>query len=485
QAQAKQLEELQQTHQLQEEAFQKNQECLELSFVGQQLDFESERKVIELEYRERTSKLHTDRNRLEQEISEWDARKTELIEQFELSLQQKREELDTQVVARSQAIEEELRQAQRSLEEKLVAEKEILLRERRSLRDELSKELEEDKNALKAAWQEHNLVKREQERLNDEWSEQRTVERSKIFAEMEDVKKEKLSALDQREKNLQRREIDLQKRSQLHEIHLQRVRDDLKSQKTENEKQRQQQQVWKEEVERGIRHRLSHMKRFRDLMTQREECLADEQKIFLQTRRTIERDAVRAREQFLRDRESWQQQQTLTAEHLKNQEMRLREEYVKTSESHQRVAELADELEEIIHKASISSSDYSPQTTRHLNGLLGILGRQKREADESIQSLQQQLLEMRTEGAELSSWVEERDDLVSQREQQFRESIEALETREEEFAVARDEWNQDRMQAEHVIRELVVQLEIALDQIARQRESESSQMTHSHGRNAA
>lgn len=462
-----------------------NQECAEYSAILIELNGEVQQSEFYTDLTNQIFAFQQAQATLKVKTVNWEEQRDKAQAKFDAILQERRLEFEKELDGEKQTLSEQHEQLKRAVEDQLAGEQELLLLERKNLRDEISKEIEEDKTALKQAWTELELARREQERLNEQWSEQRTLERTKIFAEMEEAKKEKLSALDQREKNLQRREIDLQKRAKLHEQHLEKVRNELKSQQTENEKRRQKQQVWKEEVEQGIRRRLNHMKRFRDLMTQREECLTEEQELFQKTRQSAEREATRTREQFMRDRENWEQQRLMTVDRLKNREELLDQEYASLTESHQRVTDLSEELEEIIEKASHSTVDYSPQTARHLNGLLGILGRQKREADQSIQSLQKQLIELRTESTELSSWVEQRDELVTRREQNHQRNLETLTRREEEFEAAQEVWNQDRMQAERVIRELVVQLEVALDQIARQNVDPSQEPVGQQSRNAA
>lgn len=346
-------------------------------------------------------------------------------------------------------------------------------------------ELSEERKALAATREQMEADQQEHQRIAQTWSSERTLERSKLLEELEDLKKEKLGSLDQRERHLERREIDLQKRTALHEQHLERIRMELSSTKSQLEKQRQQQIVWREDVEKGIRLRLAHMKRFRDLMGQREECLEEEQRLFHEVKRSSELELIRARKSFQEDRVSWNQLKASAEERLQLLESRLQTEYDQLVNNFREVTSLGDELERLIEDAVSRSKETSGHASRHLNGLLAILVKQKREADQSVQYMQQRLHETRTENAEISAWIEERDQNVSAREEQQRQSLDALQLREEEFAAARESWNQDRMQAEQVIRELVVQLEMALDQIARFQSTEDAPAQVEPSRNAA
>ncbi len=402
-----------------------------------------------------------------EQVEAWELQQAEEEKSLKEQLRTERENFDAQLKLEKETFNEECRVLEAEFSQKVQIEKENLLEERRRLKEELSKELSEEAAALKEARRQLELDQREQNRLNEEWSSQRTSERAKLLEELEDVKKEKLAALDLREKNLQRREIDFEKRTQLHERHLDRVRTDLNAESADLEKQRQKQRLWKEDVERGIRLRLTHMKRFRDLVGKREDCLEEEQNLFAETRRTTERDLARSKEQFLEERQLWLQQRALTTERLQNQEKRLDEEYAALVESHKQVEALSDELEDSLQETSKTPSNQPVQASRHLNGLLAILGRQRREVEQSIQRLQERLIEMRSEGAELSSWLADQDQVVAERELSHQENLESLSTREQEFSAIRDQWNVDRLQAEHIIRDLVTQLEVALDQIAR------------------
>lgn len=421
----------------------------------------------------------------QQALSQWEKKQTDSRIQLEQEFSEKRQVFEDSINREREEYRLARQVEKAAILEQIEHEKELLIEERNRLKIELHRELSEEKAALKSARQQLELDQREQNRVNQAWSELRTTEKAQLFSEIEEIKKEKLSALDEREKHLVRREIDLQKRAHLHESHLERIRKDLLASKSDLEKQRQQQLVWKEEVERGIRYRLNHMKRFRDLISQREVCLSEEQQLFAEARRSFEMEQVRTRSQFQEDREVWLHQRATSEDRLRNREERLDLEYERLSSSHNEICSLSQELEELIQQAVAQSGDYSSQTSRHLNGILAILGRQKREADLSIQALQARLQEVRSEGAELSAWIEERNAEVDNREQRQRDDLETLQRREEEFTAAREIWNSDRFQAEQVIRELVTQLEIALDQIARHNSEISLANEHIPAQNAA
>jgi len=344
--------------------------------------------------------------------------------------------------------------------------------ERARLREELTPEAMEEKAAVAEARRQLDADVREQKRLNEQWATQRTQERTDHLAELDAVRKERLAALDQRERELERRSIDVDKRSQLHESHLDRKRDDLKAQQSQLEQQRQRQTVWSEEVESSIRLRLAHMRRFRDVMAQREQCLQDEQSAFETMRNQFLQEKGQTRARFETEQEHWNQQRDAETERLDKRRGKLDDEFTLVRSAVEQIHALRDAYEkEVARLSTVSnddakSSDVPPAMPEHLTRLQSLIQQHHCDLDETAQLLQRLHQGMKSEASTFTEWLDGRERRLQEREDNLSSQFAEWLTREETWHADRDQWNTDRTEAEQVIRTLIQQLETALDELA-------------------
>ncbi|MFN6951313.1 MAG: hypothetical protein ACK4NE_01795, partial [Albidovulum sp.] len=150
-------------------------------------------------------------------------------------------------------------------------------------------------SALEQLQLEREQLERQCQQLGVQTAQEYAERQQKVAAELEQLRKDKLAALDLREQELSQREINTEKRFRFHEQHLERLRQSLQAAQSEHEQQRQQDRLWALQVEETIRLRLAHMQRFRDLLSQRETLLEKEQERFATVRREAEQELLDAR----------------------------------------------------------------------------------------------------------------------------------------------------------------------------------------------
>ncbi len=78
---------------------------------------------------------------------------------------------------------------------------------------------------------------------------------------------------------------------------------------------------------------------------------------------------------------------------------------------------------------------------------------------EEIQNLQYQKAAFETERQTLANWATERDQAFAAREGQLHRQSQALESRDIRWRSLRDQWTQEKLEAEQIIRDLLDQLE--------------------------
>ncbi len=379
-------------------------------------------------------------------------------------------ELDLRLVTIS-AKEKELTQLQRDLKEK----QDKLDQDRRSLKEEIGKEVLAEREGVVHALHQIKLQMTAHDNRVLEWEAKVKATEAAQADQLHALRKEKLSGLDQREKELQRREIDVEKRKVFHESHLDKVRIDLQRKKVELERERQQHRVWSEQVEQSIRMRLTHMRRFRDLVGQREQALQDEQIAFHKTRVSTETALAKLRERLLHERDTWTQQRSADLQRLTKRDQNLDQQFENIHKTRLELDQIRLELKSGLAnfvESLPTSNDLNAleadqlEMSQHFHSLLQVVGRQCDELENAQLQFSKRQQKIREEGNALANWIQEKENHLEVCESQIQADVETLKLQEQLWQAARDQWNTDRLQAEAVIRELVIQLETALDEIA-------------------
>ncbi|MEZ5944215.1 MAG: hypothetical protein R3C18_22730 [Planctomycetaceae bacterium] len=450
--------------------------------------------------------------KLEQEVTAAiAARQTAADEEFarhkseqEQQLRKQREEILADVTQRQQEFElfQEEKQNEFSLREASIAEQEAALQERQT---SLEVQLAEQQAALEGLISQQSELQQQYEAekaAHDEaiaaWEAEQTQQRDVLTQEIEELRRTRLTALDQREEELRRREINAEKRVRVHEEHLGRVRDELEAARNEQRREQQQHQNWVQQVEHSIHLRLAQMRRFRDLMTQREDSLTEEKDLFDASRREIEMRLALSRNQLESDRAAWETQRERTRQHLEHQRNQLEAMAESLEQQRQGMESLTANLSESVEEAntfraavddawSSFMTNGNPQQAEqklyqtrrdlidHFRSMEESLLQQREELAQSLVSVQQQQANLSDQEAQHVDWFAQRDEDLTKREASVREAFDEIAQRQNLWHTEREQWRQDRIAAEQIIRQLVQQLEKGFESAAALQNKASSE----------
>lgn len=374
-----------------------------------------------------------------------------------------------------------------SREKSLSAEWESIAAARAALKSELAHEIETERQELTENQRRLEIDSREFERQRAAFETEQALALENQRRELESLRTERLGQLEQREAEVARREIDVDKRARFHEDHLDRVRRDLAEQRRDLERERQRQKVWMEQVEESIRLRLAHVRRYRDLVAQREQSLETEHNLLAQAQSSFEREQATSQIQF---DEQWTQlrhdQSELQAAFAeRDADLHRRQESLDArAESLDRLRTEIDRANQLLleqtvaideARAAIEKTIGQPETEAILQAtreklldqwrhIRESLVQQRDEVELSRQSLNKLRDEFRSEREQVTHWI-------NQREAQLRTMEEALTSErntarevEARWTATRDRWRQEKMDAENVIRGLLLQLEMVAGQ---------------------
>ena len=370
-----------------------------------------------------------------------------------------------------------------SREKSLSAEWESVAAARAAMKSELASEIETERRELAEGQRRLEIDSREFHRRESEFEHTQALQLENQRREIEALRAEKLGEIDRREADVTRREIDVEKRARFHEDHLDRVRRDLADQRRDIERERQRQRVWIEQVEESIRLRLSHVRRYRDLVAQREQSIEHERELHLRSKQVSENEIQTIRRLL---QEQWQAYDQEKATHIAELERRTAD-----VTHHQEALEIkSQKLEQLRSEVELANQDLleqrviveqvraeidralgNEQADSQVQEIQNQLHEQWRQVRESLieqrdeleasrQSLQRLRDEFRSEREVLTTWVGQREfQLRAVEDALTRERSHAQET-ENRWSTARERWREEKMEAENIIRGLLLQLEV-------------------------
>lgn len=245
---------------------------------------------------------------------------------------------------------------------------------------------------------------------------------------------------------------------------------------------RQQHRVWAEQVEQSIRQRIAHMRRFRDLLTRREESLERDRARFDEHRRTVEREFEADRTAFAEERTRWIEERDATRTELKRRQEILTLHAENLESRRQRLDRLRDELERTNRETleirlaveqtwSELTETEDPQLVmrRVESARLDLNDHYQRRRDTiaseraELQEIEQELVRrreaFRQERGEFAGWITQREEQLAIREQALNAEMKRVREREEGWQMVRERWQAEKLEAEAVIRDLLSQLE--------------------------
>lgn len=406
------------------------------------------------------------------------------VREFDDSMQDRTRQLregDARIAEREKLLDERLGVLDEQ-EQEFARQRADFEAERANLKQSLAAEIAEDRR--------RNAIDREQlaaartahEEAAAIWSRERTEQAAAIEERRLTVNAE----LDEREAQVSRGEVDLAKRTRFHEDHLQRFRGELDEQRVELERDRQRLRVWKEQVEATLRLRIAHVRRFRDLVEAREDSLARGEQDLETARRHADQDLLTERQRLAREQEAFERERSRERSDIRRQQDLMQAHSRALDERRQKLDQLRDEIEAtqretlqqqmILEQARANYADETgaeeagtrlEQARKHLVDFHRQLVASSEERRQELLAAQRQLQErriaFRDEREVVALRLTERESEVEQRELRLQVQIVGLHEREYKWQQLREQWRQEKRLAEDVIRNLVVQLETALE----------------------
>ncbi|HBL42536.1 hypothetical protein [Gimesia sp.] len=429
----------------------------------QKLDLINEQKRIREQVLE---SLSEQRNELEQARAEWQG-----VKQTELNhLKREREvheeavrKVETELNSRKEKFELELKTRQSDWDSKRQAELEALESRKRDF-------------VISSEEIEHQL-KIQREDLQREYSA--------------------------REEEFDQKRTLIENRIKFQENHLLRLRKQIEKEQHDFQRQQQIQQQQHEQNERIHILRMKQLDRFRDLLQQREQSLTKERALHAELRRSVERYEQNQKQRMSGEYEVWQKERdaqkaelrrqhdmlALHAENLERRRERLDTLRAEVEETHRGTLEMRLALEEGWAQLTQLEGDDAARErlekarealAAHYRQLRESLSVERQELDHSQELFHRHRDEFRQERQDLSEWVAERDEQLRQRSEQLRFEAEQLAVRDAAWGQKRENWLQEKVSAEEVIRNLLEQLtELTVGQgAAIQLAAKKSQRSH-------
>lgn len=280
---------------------------------------------------------------------------------------------------------------------------------------------------------------------------------------------------------LQQERTVFENRARFQQESLQKSRGELEAARHEFRIAQQQARVDSERTDMLLRLRRAQLDRSRALIEERESSLQREQDLLARARSSFESESDRDRNRLRLEREAWLQERqaqrselrrqqdvvTAHAENLEARRARLDHLRAELEETHRSTLEMrmaieeawaqvcqqtgTDEARKRVEAARNSFAEYY----RHLQDALVA---RRAELQEAQQGFLRQRDEFNAERQTLAMWMQERDESLRLWEGEMRLEADQLEVREGAWRTARDRWNQEKIGAEEIIRDLLRQL---------------------------
>lgn len=408
---------------------------------------------------------------LRTQLDELDRREANLNRQF-VSLDNERRAI--RLSGQQSEQQAELRTKDIDAREDAVGSREAAANVRETELETLGRELSEKQSTLDL--QRFNL--------REEVAREFAAERDELIElrRQQDVRE---AGLNEREATVTQQGIDLEKRTRLHEDHLARLRGEISQQRSELERTRQRQRTWSLQVDESIRFRLSQLRRFRDLLDQREHSFDTECELHRTQKESVERELTRHRDAIATERvaltkeaetqqaEIRRQQDMLTAhsENLDGRRQRLDKLRDELEATHQESLEMRMAVEqafaEVARDMDETTAQERVQTARtnlfeYYRDLRESLNQRRHEVEDSQRQLQEMRDSYREERDDQLQRLADREDELLTRQRMLADETSRAAAREAEWLVAQDDWRESRLEAERIIRDLIHQLERAV-----------------------
>ncbi|MCA9083980.1 MAG: hypothetical protein KDA81_07990 [Planctomycetaceae bacterium] len=416
-----------------------------------------------------------------------DARRERLHEAVNQELARERQQLQTQretLQAERQQLLEKVAQQDRDyedrrlqLEESLQAEKELL---KQKVRQELAEELEQLHRERQEWDQYRESSGLELQRQTEDLQQQRELFGQQLEAEQQRLRDE----IEKRRQALLTEQNNLQRRYRFQFEHLNRAREDFETEKREL---RREQQIFRSErraFDEQHRLRFGQLQQIRQALAERERSLKREQKVIERGRIAGELDLQRQQERLREQEDAILQDLDSRTRRLNQAEQAASETAYRVEQRLQHVTQLRSELDaqqrDILEqrllleelqasetfqgKTAPGGSERWKQARRAVEQFFEQLHQQLRSERERLESRAAELNarqeQFRQDRLDLEQWFADQEISLSQKTAQQPNGPQPEDIRrlESQLASVRQEWFQERREAEATIRRLLDQI---------------------------
>jgi chromosome segregation ATPase len=447
------------------------------NLTAQSAALENERRRLRLsaqQFEDQVQQREQDLRRQKAQCEQQAAR----LEEQQNQLQQQREQLvqqQAELEAQIQARDEQFREGVANIEEELAAE-------RNARRQAMEEELQKLAETIARQHEQWHTEQAEHEQQHQQTLAARQAELAALEEQLDQMRQQKLADIQARESELQRKQVELEKRTRFHESHLEQLRRSLQRQQAECDRSHQRTRTGQVHFARLLDLQRQQLLRARDRLSQREESLERERHLIDDLRRSLQSRGSQEQQRCSEDRQAWEQeraahqadirrQQDMLALHARNLEARrarldhLRDDLEQT---HRQTLEIRLVVEQLWAQASQSFGEEATrkrieQARSELAGsyetLQKTLDEQRADLEAAEQRLAEQRDRFRTERKEFTAWMSQHEQQLLQREQLLQRDIESAAEREAEWRTTRERWTLEKIEAESVIRQLLEELD--------------------------
>lgn len=457
---------------------------------------QAERREEDIERkRSELNDLYSQVNEREKTIADYEER----LKQLEIELQRKREAMTAEVMREVEVERAGLLQLQKTFsvdrenfnlemtqkrgkwENELTVRRENLDRERTRLegvvREEVNAEFDDfrrEKNEWLGEHQQKNQLLHDQ---MEELQQQREQFENHLNAERQRMESE--LALERDKFNREQTVLGNRYRFQLE--HLNRSREEHDSELRLFRREKQQLQLDSTDFRELHQQRLDQFEQYRELLAERETAIQRQMQLLQEATRTQEAETSSVRRRRNEDREQWDLEQKKQRAELQRQSELLAAQAENLEERHHRLDELRDELERT-HAATLEariaveeifaqiSQSISPEAaeervagartaiSEHYRKLRDSLADERSELTREREAIDGRLNELGEVRSDLSDWIAEREEKLRLKEVQLTQYEDSSEEREQAWRKAQARWQNERIEAEGIIRDLLKQI---------------------------
>lgn len=360
--------------------------------------------------------------------------------------------------------------------------------QRQTIRSQMESEFTQRRRDVEARESQLNTQVQELENAQQQFEQLRIECQSSLEAEREQQETEIREQRQEFERDRQQRARQLKheatlmdNRHRFQAEHLQTTRNDLETQLRDLQQAQQQLRLQQEQSELMILLRNRQLEHFRALLEEREHSVQREHALQSRARTVRQNELQHDIRKLAEDRSTWERMQTAQQSDIQRQHDLLNMHGQNLESRRERLDQLRTELE-ITHRDNLeirmaieeawsqlvqgagqneakSRVDAARKAlSEHYDFLRTTLAQQRQELTEAESQLQHQKDDFLKQRQATTECLAQRDETLRNREEQLRVSSTEFDIRETGWREARDGWMQERVEAEHIIRGLLIQL---------------------------